>query len=182
MQTSNLLQISVCEGAAADPDNGPMLPLTALVCAAAAAPPSPPAASPNFEFSKLLSRARPADGAPFVYNVESTEGQLFACSLREVRAFAELKAAPGEAAWACTSCTARDFSLARALICAECGAPSPSDELDLAQLKRHKREEMAAQQPRFLTKHGVPLRIITGRPDLTTVRLRDAHRAESCSF
>ena len=99
-------------------------------------------------FVRLLSRRR-CEGSRLLFLIECRDGSEREIDESDVKRF-PLGARHGELAWQCTTCRADRWSLERSRICAKCGAPSPEDEIRMAELKQAMRSEMAKQRPRCL--------------------------------
>ena len=70
-----------------------------------------------------------------------------------------LKANGEEPYWDCACCSARSWSVERALLCLTCGAPTPVDETRLAQQRQAKRASMASERPSELAGRRIVMEV-----------------------
>ena len=85
----------------------------------------------------------------FEYIVQQADGALNRYDANSTRQL-DLKARSAADAWACSCCAATGWSIERARICLDCGAPTPMDEAEMTALKTKTRAAMAVQRPKHL--------------------------------
>lgn len=114
------------------------------------------AAETEFLFARLVSRhliissgTSSGSSRRYEYTVQGVDGRSLVVDKRTASSH-PLKASGDADFWDCACCSSRGWSVEHAMICLECGAPTPVSEARLAQQRQAKRADLARERPRNL--------------------------------